>query len=214
MIIKNKSWSFILCVSNFQDRNFLKFQIFVGNRCCIPILQFYHSCSRCEIAERRGRRIRNLAKRKVFTNIICIDWELRNSLVFETFRNISNSWTAFDQRKTICRLSNSMESCRWKILLRFIGDDLSQFYIENAFNFKMRQFHLSPDTVIVPIVKPRMYLLYIICKWTGWSETMKLHKRLVRMGRERKVNFLNRFSLLFSLPLTFCINLLRDFIGI
>lgn len=52
-----------------------------------------------------------------------------------------------------------MELCRWKILPRFIGDDLSQFYIENAFNFKMRQFHLSPNTVIVPIVKPRMYLL-------------------------------------------------------
>lgn len=115
--------------------------------------------------ERRGRRIRNLAKslanlRKV-ANIICIDRDatrsrIRNSLVFEIFRT---GWTAFDERKTIRLLSNSMELCRWKILPRFIGDDLSQFYIENAFNFKMRQFHLSPNTVIVPIVKPRIYLL-------------------------------------------------------
>lgn len=116
--------------------------------------------------ERRGRRIRNLAKslanlRKV-ANIICIDRDatrsrIRNSLVFEILRT---GWTAFDERKTIRLLSNSMELCRWKILPRFIGDDLSQFYIENAFNFKMpidnSIFH---PTVIVPIVKPRMYLL-------------------------------------------------------
>lgn len=115
--------------------------------------------------ERRGRRIRNLAKslanlRKV-ANIICIDRDatrsrIRNSLVFEILRT---GWTAFDERKTIRLLSNSMELCRWKILPRFIADDLSQFYIENAFNFKMRQFHLSPNTVIVSIVKPRLYLL-------------------------------------------------------
>lgn len=86
----------------------------------------------------------------------CNEIENTKQLVFEIFRT---GWTAFDERKTIRLLSNSMELCRWKILPRFIGDDLSQFYIENAFNFKMRQFHLSPNTVIVPIVKPRMYLL-------------------------------------------------------
>lgn len=124
--------------------------------------------------ERRGRRIRNLAKslanlRKV-ANIICIDRDatrsrIRNSLVFEILRT---GWTAFDERKTIRLLSNSMELCRWKILPRFIGDDLSQFYIENAFNFKMRQFHLSPYCHRTYCKTSNVSLgLRTIRKWTG-----------------------------------------------
>lgn len=118
--------------------------------------------------------IRNLAKslanlRKV-ANIICIDRDatrsrIRNSLVFEILRT---GWTAFDERKTIRLLSNSMELCRWKILLRFIGDDLSQFYIENAFNFKMRQFHLSPYCHRTYCKTSNVSLgLRTIRKWTG-----------------------------------------------
>lgn len=118
--------------------------------------------------------IRNLAKslanlRKV-ANIICIDRDatrsrIRNSLVFEILRT---GWTAFDERKTIRLLSNSMELCRWKILPRFIGDDLSQFYIENAFNFKMRQFHLSPYCHRTYCKTSNVSLgLRTIRKWTG-----------------------------------------------
>lgn len=167
MIIKNKSWPSILRVQ-FSRSNFLKLEIFT---LIVLVSQFFAIITVVLVVKLRTRvrkereEIRNLAKslanlRKV-ANIICIDRDatrsrIRNSLVFEIFRT---GWTAFDERKTIRLLSNSMELCRWKILPRFIGDDLSQFYIENAFNFKMRQFHLSPNTVIVPIVKPRMYLL-------------------------------------------------------
>lgn len=101
-----------------------------------------YSNSCCEIArkEREGNT-RNLA------NTICMDRDTNEIENYETASfskhfGIFQVGQLFDERETICLLSNSMELCRWKILPRFIGDDLSQFYIENAFNFKMRQFHL------------------------------------------------------------------------